>query len=63
MIITRPASQVQQGNLCLFTTSLRVKDLRLPGFYRIDTLDAAGGVGYQRLLNGDKSQAPRRLPP
>ena len=56
MIITRPASQVRQGNLRLFTTSLQVKDLRLPGFYRIDTLDAAGGVGYQRLLNETRAK-------
>ena len=56
MIIARAASQVQQGNLRLFTTSLQVKDLRLPGFYRIDTLDAAGGGGYQRLLNGTRAK-------
>ena len=56
MIITRHASQVQQGNLRLFTTSLRVKDLRLPGFYIIDTLDAAGGMGYQRLLNETRAK-------
>ena len=56
MIITRHASQVQQGNLRLFTTSLRVKDLRLPGFYIIDTLDAAGGIGYQRVLNETRAK-------
>ena len=56
MIITRPASHVQQGNLRLYTTSLRVKDFRLPGFYRIDTLDAAGGGGYQRLLNETRAK-------
>ena len=57
MIITRRASQVQQGNLRLFTTSLRVKDLRLPRFYRIDKLDAAEDVGYQRVL--DEKRAKR----
>lgn len=56
MIITRPASPVLQGNLRLFATSLQVKDLRLPGFYRIDTLDAASGVGYQRLLNETRAK-------
>ena len=56
MKITRHASQVQQGKLLLFTTSLRVKDLRLPGFYKIDTLDAAEGVGYQRLLNETRAK-------
>ena len=44
MIITRPASQVQQGNLRLFATSLRVKDLRVPEFYKIETLDSAQGL-------------------
>ena len=56
MIITRPASQVQQGNLCLFATSLRVKDLRAPDFYRIETLDSAQGIGYQRLLNETRAK-------
>lgn len=56
MVITRPASHVQQGNLRLYTTSLRVKDLRLPGFYRIDTLDSAGGGGYQRVLNETRAK-------
>ena len=56
MKITRHASQVRQGNLLLFTTSLRVKDLRLPGFYKIDTLDTAEGVGYQRLLNETRAK-------
>ena len=56
MKITRHASQVQQGNLLLFTTSLQVKDLRLPGFYKIDTLDTAEGVGYQRLLNETRAK-------
>ncbi len=56
MLITRPASQVHQGNLRLFATSLMVKDLRLPGFYKIDTLDSAEGIGYQRLLNETRAK-------
>lgn len=51
MIIERPASRIKQGNLLLFATSLRVQDLKVPDFYRIDTLDSDEGVGYQRLLN------------
>ena len=51
MIITRPASKIQQGNLRLFATSLRVGDLKIPNFFRIDTLDSGLGVGYQRVLN------------
>lgn len=56
MLITRPASQVQQGNLRLFATSLRVKDLRLPDFYKIETLDSDQGVGYQRLLSESRAK-------
>ena len=51
VIIERPASRVQQGNLVLFATSLRVMDLKISNFFRIDTLDAGQGIGYQRLLN------------
>lgn len=51
MLINRPASRVEQGNLLLFTTSLRVSDLKAKQFYRIETLDSDQGVGYQRLLN------------
>jgi DGQHR domain-containing protein len=57
VLITRPASRVQQGNLRLFATSFRVKDLRLPDFYKIETLDSDEGVGYQRLL--DEKRAKR----
>jgi DGQHR domain-containing protein len=57
VVITRPASRVQQGNLRLFATSLRVKDLRLADFYKIETLDSDEGVGYQRLL--DEKRAKR----
>jgi hypothetical protein len=39
MIITRPASRIRQGNLVLYATSLRVHDLKVNQFYRIDTLD------------------------
>jgi DGQHR domain-containing protein len=47
------ASQVRQGNLKLFTTSLRVRDLVTDGFYSVETLDPTnpGDKGYQRLLN------------
>jgi DGQHR domain-containing protein len=51
MIITRPASKIQQGNLRLFASSLRVADLKVPDFFRIETLDSDLGVGYQRVLN------------
>jgi DGQHR domain-containing protein len=49
--IERPAAKIRQGNLVLYTTSLRVSDLRRPNFYAIDTLDVVEGTGYQRVLN------------
>ena len=52
-IITRPAALVTQGKLRLYTTSLRVSDLLLDGFYSIERLDPdnPSDRGYQRLLN------------
>jgi hypothetical protein len=50
--ITVPAARVQQGNLSLFATAMRVGDLLQPGFYSVDTLDPDNSEkGYQRLLN------------
>lgn len=47
------ASQVRQGSLTLFTTSIRVSELVKPGFYSVETLDPdnVNDKGYQRLLN------------
>ena len=56
-MITRPAALVRQGSLKLFTTSLRVSDLKRPNFYTISTLDAEGdGAGYQRVLNESRAK-------
>jgi DGQHR domain-containing protein len=56
-IITRPAALVRQGSLKLFTTSLRVSDLRVPNFYTITHLDPSGdGQGYQRVLNETRAK-------
>lgn len=49
--IERPAARIRQGNLTLYATSLQVRDLRQPDFYKIDTLDSDEGTGYQRILN------------
>jgi len=49
--LRRPAARIKQGNLVLYATSLQVRDLRQPNFYKIDTLDADEGTGYQRILN------------
>ncbi len=48
-----PASRVRQGALTLYTTSIRVRDLVLDGFYNVETLDPedTNDKGYQRLLN------------
>ena len=51
-IVTRPAAEIKQGGLRLFTTSLRVRDLLIPNFYSISHLDPEeNDKGYQRLLN------------
>src|ERR1700745_1739041 len=46
-----PAALVRQGNLSLYATALKVKDLVSKDFYSVDTLDPEEGTGYQRLLN------------
>jgi DGQHR domain-containing protein len=54
--LKRPAARIRQGNLTLYATSLRVRDLRQPNFYTIDTLDAHEGTGYQRILNETRAK-------
>ena len=51
--IVIPASKVRQGDLILYTTSMKVKDLVFNGFYNVETLDPddSNDKGYQRLLN------------
>lgn len=58
MKITAPAAKVQQGELVLFTTSLKVRDLMRPGFYSIERLDSTGPKqkGYQRLLQKNRAR-------
>lgn len=48
-----PAARVLQGDLTLYTTSIKVSDLIEPGFYSVETLDPddVNDKGYQRLLN------------
>lgn len=56
-LITRPAAQVRQGSLKLYTTSITVRDLMLPGFYQINKLDPdEEGSGFQRLLNEGRAK-------
>lgn len=56
MLIGKTASKVRQGSLAIYTTSLKVSDLMVPNFYKVDKLDASGGnSGFQRAL--DKTRA------
>lgn len=51
--ITLPVAKVQQGDLTLFSTAIKVKTLIKEGFYSVETLDpsSSSDSGYQRLLN------------
>jgi DGQHR domain-containing protein len=48
-----PAARVKQGDLLLYTTALKVKDLVSDKFYNVEKLDTAdeNDTGYQRVLN------------
>lgn len=50
---TVPAARVQQGDLVIYTTALKVGQLISDGFYSVETLDPEhpNDRGYQRLLN------------
>ena len=54
--ITRPASLVRQGDLILYSTSLKVADLLIPNFYNIERLDPENAEGYQRVLNTSRAK-------
>ena len=55
--ITVPAARVQQGSLSLFATAISVRDLMMPGFYTVETLDPDDGdKGFQRLLNAGRAR-------
>jgi DGQHR domain-containing protein len=47
------AARARQGELILYSTVLKVRDLASSGFYNVETLDPAdtNDRGYQRLLN------------
>ena len=53
VLLTLPAARVQQGDLILFSTAIKVEILIQDNFYSVETLDPsdAGDSGYQRLLN------------
>ncbi len=52
-LLKLPAAKVQQGDLTLFSTAIKVKVLIQDNFYSIETLDPShvSDSGYQRLLN------------
>jgi DGQHR domain-containing protein len=51
--LSMPAARSRQGDLVLYSTSMKVRDLVSDNFYSIETLDPedANDKGYQRLLN------------
>lgn len=57
-VIVRPAALVKQGQLTLYSTSLKVSDLLIHGFYSVETLDpeSDSDKGYQRLLNRSRAK-------
>jgi DGQHR domain-containing protein len=48
-----PAARVRQGDLLLYATSMKVREIMSSGFYSVETLDPEDteSKGYQRLLN------------
>ena len=52
-LLSLPAARVQQGDLTLFSTAIKVKILIQDNFYSVETLDPSNGgdSGYQRILN------------
>ena len=53
-----PVARVRQGELVLYATSLKVKDLVSEGFCNVETLDPTdpNDSGYQRLLNHGRAK-------
>jgi DGQHR domain-containing protein len=45
------AARVRQGDLALYATALKVKDIVSNNFYSVETLDPEEDTGYQRILN------------
>ena len=56
MVIKTPAARVSQGDLVVYLTSIKVRNLIADGFYTVDTLDPKSDEGYQRLLNNGRAR-------
>jgi len=55
-MIQTPAAKVTQGNLTLFATAIKVRDLIRDGFYSVEKLDPSSGTGFQRVLNNARAR-------
>jgi DGQHR domain-containing protein len=57
-VLKKPAARVQQGDLTLYATALKVRELVSTGFYSVETLDPENpdDQGYQRLLNRGRAK-------
>jgi DGQHR domain-containing protein len=53
-----PAARVKQGDLIIYTTALKVRQLVADGFYSVETLDPENpdDKGFQRLLNKGRAK-------
>jgi len=57
MILTKPAVKVTQGDLTLYATSFKVKDLLIPKFFLVDKLDSSSeSTGFQRVLDTTRTK-------
>ena len=57
-LLSLPAAKVQQGDLTLFSTAIKVNVLTKDNFYSVETLDPneEGDSGFQRLLNQGRAR-------
>ncbi len=52
MILRKPAVKIRQGDLTIYATSFKVKDLLIKDFWRVDKLDPTSeSPGFQRSLD------------
>ena len=49
--ISRPAVEIQQGNLTVYLTYVTPAELAIPNFYTVEKLDPQSGAGFQRVLD------------
>ena|GEM_PF-4324131 len=57
MKITKPAVRVKQGDLTIYATTFKVRDLLIPNFFLVDKLDASSeSSGFQRVLDNTRKK-------